>query len=280
MRFNHWHLGQREGGDVIVINLPGDAAEVRLLDSDNFQSYQAGQGYRYYGGKVDLSPSEIPIPYNGTWHIAADLPAPAGQPHGGIKVVPRAARQPLPRFQQPSLAPIAQATAEISAPSLPPALPARTKRYDVLIVHASADRDEVVNSLAMALRERGLSVRCTEFSSGAGDSLPRKIAAGIAQSRFGIIVLSAHFFASQWTRRELDRIVTIHSAGKQAILPIWHKLTKDEVIAHSPPLADSIARSTTDSTISEIASEIAEVIYDHKQHAAAGGLVVNGTRNG
>ena len=282
MRFNHWHLGQRDGGDVVVINLAGAAAEVRLMDSDNFQSYQAGQGYRYYGGLADLSPSEIPIPYSGAWHIAAELPVTEEQPHGGIKVVPRAARQPLPRFHPPSLAPIAQAVAEATpAPAERNGngiVPDRKRNVFISHVHA-ADTDAVVRPLAAALQEQGLSVWYDDLVSDNGDSLRGIIDTGRANGRFGIVVLSQHFLARQWPQNELDSMLTLPQTGKQGILPIWHKLTKDQVIAHSPPLAHSISRGTTEATIAEIAAEIAEVIYDQKRHAAAGGRAANDARN-
>ena len=286
MRFNHWNLEQRDGGDVVVINLSGRAAEVRLLDSDNFQRYQAGLGYRYYGGRVDRSPSEIPVPYSGAWYIAADLPMSAEQPHGGIQVVPRTARQPLPRFQPPSLAPIAQAVAEAEAMPAPAECNsngngmAPARKCDVFISYAAADTDELARPLAAALQKQGLSVWYDDLAAANADSLRGKIDAGRANGKFGIVVLSEHFLAQQWPQYELDRMVTLPQTGKQGILTIWHKLTKDQVIALSPPLADSISRGTTEATIAEIAAEIAEVIYDQKRHAAAaGGLAVNDARN-
>ena len=48
--------------------------------------------------------------------------------------------------------------------------------------------------------------------------------------------------------------------GEQKILPLWHRLTKDDVIRESPSLADKIARSTSEFTIQQIADEIADVI--------------------
>jgi hypothetical protein len=51
--------------------------------------------------------------------------------------------------------------------------------------------------------------------------------------------------------------VTRSIAGQQSILPIWHKITRDEVMAQSPSLADKLARSTSEYTIAEIAEEIA-----------------------
>ena len=281
MRFNHWNLGHRDSGDVVVVNLSGNAANVRLLDSSNFQSYKAGRRHSYYGGLITRSPAEIAIPRSGIWHVVADMQGLGGQSRIGIHMVPRAARQPLPRYQQASLAPIAQAVAE-----MPPASIGNgdgvvsAPDYDVFISHAAEDKDEVVRPLAVALQERGLMVWYDELALRIGDSLRRKIDEGIANSRFGVVVLSKHFFAKQWPQYELDGIVTMRQTGKQGILPIWHKLTKDHVIAQSPTLADTIARNTTESTVEEIAAEIAEVIHDQNQSATSvGGLTVNDACN-
>ena len=274
MRFNHWNLGPRDSGDVVVVNLSDKDANVRLLDNPNFQSYQAGRRYRYYGGIITHSPYEIPIPHDGTWHVVADRPAQDGQPDIDIQMVPRAARLPLPRYQQPSLVPIAQALAQ-TTPELPAhhgnaAPPART--HDVFISHSHAADDlvEVVHPLTKALHQQGLSVWHADVTFDTAKRLPDITDAGIAQSRFGIVVLSEHFFTSQWNWYELDHIVATHSTGKQDLLPILHKLTKEQVVARRPQLADAIARSTTESTIEEIAAEIAEAIYDQKQPVAAG----------
>jgi hypothetical protein len=56
------------------------------------------------------------------------------------------------------------------------------------------------------------------------------------------------------------RIVTRSVAGEQNLPPIWHDVTKDEVVAFSPSLADKVARSTAPYTIEEIANEIAAVV--------------------
>jgi hypothetical protein len=73
-------------------------------------------------------------------------------------------------------------------------------------------------------------------------------------------VLSHSFFAKNWPQYELDGLVTREMTGEQVILPLWHRITKSEVIAKSPSLADKVARSTADFTIEELASEIADVI--------------------
>ena len=60
----------------------------------------------------------------------------------------------------------------------------------------------------------------------------------------------------------MDGLVTREMAGEQVILPLWHRITREEIISHSPSLADRIAPNTSNSTIAEIAQEIADVIQN------------------
>ena len=78
-----------------------------------------------------------------------------------------------------------------------------------------------------------------------------------ALTAFGVVIFSVAFFAKGWPQYELDGIVTRSIAGEQNLLPIWHKVSKDEVRAQSPSLADKVARSTSEFTAQEIAEEIA-----------------------
>ena len=138
------------------------------------------------------------------------------------------------------------------------------KEYDVFISHASEDKEEVARPLAEALRKNGLSVWYDEFELKIGDSLRRKIDKGIANSNFGIIVISRDVISKGWTNYELDGLITKAVNGEQTMLPIWHNVTKREVINYSPSLADKLARSTTDFTVEEIADEIADLINERK----------------
>lgn len=139
------------------------------------------------------------------------------------------------------------------------------KDYDVFISHASEDKDDVARPLAEALRKNGLSVWYDEFELRIGDSLRRKIDKGIANSNFGVIVISRDFVSKGWTNYELDGLITRAVSGEQTMLPIWHNITKREVINYSPSLADKLARSTTDFTVEEIADEIADLIQERKK---------------
>jgi hypothetical protein len=134
------------------------------------------------------------------------------------------------------------------------------KVYDVFISHASEDKEEFVRSLAEALQERGISVWYDEFELKVGDSLRRSIDKGLAKSRFGIVVLSSAFFAKNWTQYELDGLVAKEMEGVKVILPIWHKISKDEVMSYSPSLIDKLALRTSQYTIEELADQLAEVV--------------------
>lgn len=138
------------------------------------------------------------------------------------------------------------------------------REYDVFISHASEDKDDVARPLAEALRNNGLSVWYDEFELKIGDSLRRKIDKGIANSNFGVIVISRDFISKGWTNYELDGLITKAVNGEQTMLPVWHNVTKREVINYSPSLADKLARSTTDFTVEEIADEIADLINERK----------------
>jgi hypothetical protein len=136
-----------------------------------------------------------------------------------------------------------------------------TEKYDVFICHASEDKQELATPLAGLLRDKGLKVWFDKFVVTVGDSLSRKIDEGLAASRFGVVVLSPDFFKKEWPQVELDGLVTRQRAsGQKIVLPIWHRITKDEVAARSPTLAGLLALNTSVMSVQEIADELVTVV--------------------
>ena len=258
MKFTHYDLGYQSRGTVIEVALSGSAANVRLLDNSNFQSYRSGRKHRYYGGLIRRSPARLVVPHGGHWHVTVDLQGLRGQARSSIRVIPKEALSPLPEYSPRPLSHLVQSI--IPDESVATNDQNDAGLYDVFISHATEDKDEVVRRLANALVDEGLRVWYDEFELRIGDSLRRKIDSGLARSRFGVVVLSHSFFAKNWPQYELDGLVTREMTGEQVILPLWHRITKSEVMAQSPSLADKVARSTSDFTIEEIAHEIADVI--------------------
>jgi hypothetical protein len=50
------------------------------------------------------------------------------------------------------------------------------------------------------------------------------------------------------------------ATGENLILPIWHRVTKDQVQAQSPLLAGILALNTSLMTVDEVADAIADVV--------------------
>jgi len=252
MNFNVSDLGSRRSGEIVEVTLSGSAANVRLMDSSNYHSFKSGRAHRYVGGLAKQSPVRLAIPSSGHWYVTVDMNGLRGSVRSGVRVLPGT----LPPLREAPLS---------SMPSLVSNAPpdegaAEAKEFDVFISHASEDKDAVVRPLAKALVAGGLRVWYDEFELRIGDSLRRKIDKGLANSRFGVVVLSRSFFGKGWPNYELDGLVTRAVSGDQVLLPVWHEMTKRELVEFSPSLADKLARSTATHTVEEIAGEIVDLV--------------------
>ena len=134
--------------------------------------------------------------------------------------------------------------------------PGSTEEYDVFISHATEDKDFAA-PLASALSDAGLKVWYDEYVLSIGDSLRQSIDTGLARSRFGIVVISPYFLQKNWTQYELDGLHARQMTGERVILPIWHRITKDEIMEQAPSLVDIIASNSSTHSIEDIAAEIA-----------------------
>lgn len=241
---------------MVEIALSGNAANVRLLDSSNYHAFKAGRRSRGIGGLVTKSPVHLQIPHTGHWYVTIDYGGFRGHGRASVNVLPG----PLPKLtprQMPSLGAIGANVANLHQAENDDDA---HRSWDVFVSHATEDKDEVVRPLANALQQLGLRVWYDEFELRLGSSLRRNIDEGLSKSRFGVVVLSHAFFAKNWPQYELDGLVTREMTGEQIILPLWHKISKSEVIGYSPTLADKVARSTTDLTLEGIAREIADIV--------------------
>lgn len=133
--------------------------------------------------------------------------------------------------------------------------------FDVFISYASKDGDAVASQLAHALQKGGLKVWYDKFQLKIGDSLVDKIDQGLVKSRFNIVILSKAFLTKKgWKGYEFKGIIAKLLSKEQSLLPIWHGVTKEEIMDWSPSLTDIVARSTATHTIQQIADEIISLI--------------------
>ena len=138
------------------------------------------------------------------------------------------------------------------------------KNYDVFISHASEDKEDFVRPFVNCLKKSGINVWYDEFELEIGDSLRRAIDIGLKNSRYGIVILSEAFFIKEWPQRELDGLFAREVNGEKVILPIWHKISKNEVLKYSPIIADMLALNTSNFTIEEIAQKISDRVLRNK----------------
>jgi hypothetical protein len=128
------------------------------------------------------------------------------------------------------------------------AQPQENPLFDVFISHATEDKG-YVEPLVKALEAAGIRVWYDKSALEWGDDLRPEIDRGLTNCRYGVVVFSKAFLRKKkWTEYELDSLFAMEKVGRKVILPIWHGITRDDLIPYSPAFADRLAKvSPTDS---------------------------------
>lgn len=134
--------------------------------------------------------------------------------------------------------------------------------FDVFVSHASEDKSTFVDEFVEELENQGLSVWYDTKKIKWGDSLRGRIDEGLSKSRFGVVILSPNYINEEkyWTKTELNALFQVESINGKTILPIWHNLTKKQLMAYSPIIADRKAMNTASMTPEEIAIQLKELL--------------------
>lgn len=134
------------------------------------------------------------------------------------------------------------------------------RKFDLFVSHASEDKQDFVRPLVDILKGLEIKVWYDESELELGESLRRSIDRGIAQSNYGLVVLSPAFFRKDWTQHELDGLTAMQVNGNSVILPIWLNIGHAELLQYSATLADKVAIDATKMSINVIALEIARIV--------------------
>lgn len=151
-------------------------------------------------------------------------------------------------------------------------------KWDVFVSHASEDK-EFARRLVNALEDWGLRVWFDERILNIGDSLRRSIDQGLADSEYGVVILSNNFFAKEWTKKELDGLVAREDGKEKVILPIWHDIGVDEVRKFSPMLADKVSVYSS-GPVSGVAEKILRAIYQSRVDSKSWSPITHVLSNG
>ncbi|MEY4440812.1 MAG: hypothetical protein RLY49_438 [Candidatus Parcubacteria bacterium] len=117
----------------------------------------------------------------------------------------------------------------------------KEQEFDVFISYASEDR-EFVEKLANEIKNSDIEVWYDGFEIGWGDDLRTSIDFGLNKTKYGIVIFSPDFLKKKkWTEYELNGLFSKEKNGEKVVLPVWHNISREEILQYSPTFADRIA---------------------------------------
>jgi hypothetical protein len=128
--------------------------------------------------------------------------------------------------------------------------------FDVFVSHATEDKP-YVEPLVKALEAAGIRVWFDKITLEWGDDLRPRIDRGLTNCRYGIVVFSKAFLRKKkWTEYELDSLFALEKIGRKVVLPIWHSITRDDLIQYSPAFTDRLAKISSTNSYGEIVESL------------------------
>lgn len=130
---------------------------------------------------------------------------------------------------------------------------------DVFLCHAWDDRKDTAKELHDTLESLGVSVWFSEKDVLLGSSLLREIDKGLANSRVGIVLVTPLFLSrirgEGIAEKELSALL-----ARDLLVPIIHDTTYEELREVSPLLGSRSGLSTTEESMFDVASKLAELV--------------------
>ncbi|AYG58904.1 DUF1883 domain-containing protein [Rhizobium jaguaris] len=95
-RYSHYDLNEQRAGTVIEITLSA-IANVRLMNSSNFERFTETLKHQFVGGVAKKSPIRLSIPESGHWHLVVDMEGHNGFAESSVKMIDKTS---APRMQK------------------------------------------------------------------------------------------------------------------------------------------------------------------------------------
>lgn len=128
------------------------------------------------------------------------------------------------------------------------------------ISYDSRDKEELVDDLALAMMKRMCPVWYDKYSLSVGDPLRESIERGMQETGRWIVVISPNFISNTgWGKEEFNAIFQLNLGGNM-ILPIWHNVSKEDVMAYSPMLVNIFALRSPELGIDELSRVLVRII--------------------
>lgn len=130
------------------------------------------------------------------------------------------------------------------------------------ISHDSRDKNSIAKPIVHGLTRLACPVWYDEYSLQIGDSLRESIEKGIKETNKCILILTPNFLKNPgWTKLEFNSVFTKDILkSNRSILPVWYKVTKEEVYDYSPMLLDTVASIWPDEDDKEFENKRDQII--------------------
>lgn len=117
----------------------------------------------------------------------------------------------------------------------------------VFVCHDHADKETVVRPVVDELHRRMVHTWYDDFSLKIGDSLLSAIEKGLSTCQFACVIVSPSFIKNfGWPRAEFEMAFGKQlSSGVKVLLPIWHNVSKKDVLEYSQFLGTIFALDST-----------------------------------
>jgi hypothetical protein len=130
---------------------------------------------------------------------------------------------------------------------------------DVFLCHAWDDRQGAAKELHDLLEARGVKVWFSEKDIALGEPFLREIDRGLAKSRVGIVLVTPNFLKRIRGHSIADKELSVLLHGGK-LVPIIHGTTFAELNEESPMLASRNGLNTTEDTMADVATKLADLV--------------------
>ncbi len=130
---------------------------------------------------------------------------------------------------------------------------------DVFLCHAWDDRRGAATELHDLLEARGVTVWFSEKDIVLGQPFLREIDRGLAKSRTGLVLVTPALLERVDRRGVSDKELS-ELLARDMLIPVVHNTTYEELRKVSPLLASRNGLNTTDDSMADVATKIAELV--------------------
>jgi len=135
----------------------------------------------------------------------------------------------------------------------------QTDLRDIFLCHAWDDRQGAAKELHDLLESLGVKVWFSEKDVGLGVPLLRAIDKGLANSKVGIVLVTPSLLRRLRTESIADKELSALLA-RERLVPVVHETTYEALREVSPLLGSRSGLSTSEESMAEVASKLAELV--------------------